>query len=90
MKAEEKYIETYEKMEQLIGSRIKNNAFTALGYTSNLDVLCDFQIETFNQLLNRYLPNADLVKMKAAKEITGMEEFLETIVYYCMHGIGGE
>ncbi|WP_312502900.1 ADP-dependent glucokinase/phosphofructokinase [Lacrimispora sp.] len=90
MKAEEKYIETYEKMEQLIGSRIKNNAFTALGYTSNLDVLCDFQIETFNQLLNRYLPNADLVKMKAAKKITGMEEFLETIVYYCMHGIGGE
>ncbi|GLC82556.1 ADP-dependent glucokinase/phosphofructokinase [Lacrimispora brassicae] len=90
MKIEEKYIETYEKMEELIRSRIDNNAFTALGYTSNLDVLCDFQIELFNQLLNKYLPNGDLAGMKAAKEITTMEEFLETIVYFSIHGMGGE
>lgn len=90
MKIEEKYIKTYEEMEQLIASRIENNAFSALGYTSNLDILCDFQIEIFNQLLNQYLPNAVLSKMKAAKEITKMEEFLETIVYFCIHGIGGE
>lgn len=90
MKIEEKYMETFEKMEQFIRSRIDNNVFTALGCSSNLDVLCDFQIEIFNQLLNRYLPNADLAGMKAAKEITSMEEFLETIVYFCIHGIGAE
>ncbi len=90
MKTEEKYIETFEEMEQLIKSRIDNHAFTALGYTSNLDILCDFQIERFNQLLNTYLPDADLSRMKTAKEITNMKEFLETIVFFCMHGIGGE
>lgn len=90
MKIEEKYMKTYEEMEELIASRTENNAFSALGYTSNLDILCDFQIEIFNQLLNKYLPNADLSMMKAAKEITNMEEFLETIVYFCIHGIGGE
>lgn len=90
MKTEEKYIETYEQMEPLIRSRIENNAFTALGYTSNLDVLCDFQIEVFNQLLNKYLPNGDLAGMKAAEEIADMKGFLETIVYFCTNGIGGE
>lgn len=90
MKIEEKYIKTYQEMEQLIADRIANNAFTAMGYTSNLDILCDFQIETFNQLLHKYLPNTDLNTMKAAKEITSMEEFLESIVYFCIHGIGGE
>ncbi len=90
MKAEEKYIETFEQMEPLIRRRIEKNAFTALGYTSNLDVLCDFQIEVFNELLSRSLPNGDLAGMKASKEITDMEGFLETIVYFCTHGIGGE
>ncbi len=90
MKIEEKYRKTYEDMEALIASRTENNAFSALGYTSNLDILCDFQIEIFNQLLNKYLPNAELSTMKAAKEITKMEEFLESIVYFCVHGIGGE
>ena len=90
MKVEEKYIETFEEMESLIRTRIDSNAFTALGYTSNLDVLCDFQIEIFNELLYRYLPNGDLAGMKAAKEITSMKEFLETIVYFCSNGIGGE
>ncbi|MEY8355689.1 ADP-dependent glucokinase/phosphofructokinase [Lachnospiraceae bacterium 54-53] len=90
MKMEERYIEALEEMEQLIGSRVKNNAFTALGYSSNLDVLCDFDIEIFNQLLGRYLPDADLAGMKAANVITDRKEFLETIVYFCIHGIGGE
>ncbi len=90
MKAEEKYVEAFEQMEPLIRNRVENNVYTALGYTSNLDVLCDFQIEVFNQLLNKYLPDGDLTGMKAAEEIIDMKGFLETIVYFCVHGIGGE
>ncbi|MGB8455940.1 MAG: ADP-dependent glucokinase/phosphofructokinase [Anaerocolumna sp.] len=90
MSLEEKYMETYREMEKIVAARIKNKSYAALGYTSNLDILCDFQVSILNKLLKQFMSDADLSRMRAAKKITKMEEFLETIVYFCTRGIGGE
>lgn len=90
MEIEERYRQAHDRMAELVKERAKNGRFTAMGYTSNLDLLCDFQIERLNGLLNEYMPEADLRQARAAGCIRNMEELLQTIVYYCIRGIGGE
>ncbi len=90
MKLEELYRQTFDKMKEEILRHNNEKKFPALGYTSNLDILCDFQIDVLNDLLKKYLPNASLAEMKAVDLITCMEEFLQTVVSFCLKGIGGE
>lgn len=87
---EEKFRRAYDALEQSVASRAMDSRYTALGYTSNLDLLCDFRVEKLNELLAQHMAGRRLEQMKIAKVICTMEELLETIVYYCIHGIGGE
>lgn len=86
----EKYLLAYEKLDQVIKKHLDQKCFPAMGYTSNLDLLCDFQIETLNKLLKKYLPEAKLSDIESAKKIVSMETLLKTIVFFCLNGIGGE
>ena len=90
MNIEEKFQKAYDFLEKHIESRNKKEQLTAMGYTSNLDLLCDFQVDKLNELLAEYMSGEDLTKMKPAKMIRTMQELLETVVYYCINGIGGE
>ena len=90
MNIEEKFQKAYDSLEKNIESRNKKEQLTAMGYTSNLDLLCDFQVDKLNELLAEYMSGEDLTKMKPAKMIRTMQELLETVVYYCINGIGGE
>ena len=90
MNIKEKFQKAYDFLEKHIESRNKKEQLTAMGYTSNLDLLCDFQVDKLNELLAEYMSGEDLTKMKPAKMIRTMQELLETVVYYCINGIGGE
>ena len=90
MNIEEKFQKAYDSLEESVKRRNSANQYTAMGYTSNLDLLCDFQVEKLNRLLEQYMAGKDLTEMKAVKLIHTMEELLETVVYYCINGIGGE
>lgn len=90
MNIEEKFQRAYRSLEDTIEKRHQKDIYTALGYTSNLDLLCDFQVEKLNDLLARHMQGKNLREMRIAKKIRTMEELLETIVCYCIHGIGGE
>lgn len=90
MEIEEKYQETYNKMDEIVSRRRGKKMYTALGYTSNLDLLFDFKVERLNEYLEKYLVGENLMEMKVSKLINSMEDLLRTIVYYCVHGIGGE
>lgn len=90
MEIDEKYVKAYQDMDRVITNQAKQRRYTALGLTSNLDVLCDFKVDILNKLLAEYLPEADLNTMETAKIIQNMEDFLETAVSYCRRGIGGE
>ena len=87
---ENKYNKTYQNLVEMSGDIILNEKFPALGLTSNLDILCNFNIKILNALLIQYLPFSNLLEMKPAAIIYTIEEFLETVVYYCMNGFGGE
>lgn len=90
MDIELRYRQAYDRMDKVVEGRTAAGRYTAMGYTSNLDLLCDFQVERLNDLLKTYLPDGELRNMKVAERIQNMEDLLETIVYYCIRGIGGE
>lgn len=89
MVLEQKYQEAYDALDETVRQRTRNGRYTALGYTSNLDLLCDFKVERLNELLERHMPDGVLSEMKVADEIETMEDLLGTVVYYCIRGIGG-
>lgn len=90
MDIEQKYQKAFEGMEEIISKRIKDKKYMAMGYTSNLDMLCDFQVEHLNELLKEYMPDSKLSDMRPAGSIVTMPDLLGTLVYYCANGIGGE
>lgn len=90
MEIEQRYQQAYESLEKVIQKRKEDARYTAMGYTSNLDLLCDFQVEQLNKLLAEHMPQANLSEMKVADKIYTMEDLLQSVVYYCTRGIGGE
>lgn len=90
MEIKEKYIERFDQMEMIIDWRKSNKKMPAMGYTSNLDVLCDFQIDILNRLLEQYMQGEDLSGMTASELIKTEQDLIRTLVYYCGKGIGGE
>lgn len=90
MKIEDKYKNAKNYIDGISGNQLSENKYPALGYTSNLDILCDFQIEIFNGLIAEYLQEAVLEEMKPAKMICTMEDFVQSVIFFCSRGIGGE
>lgn len=86
----QKYNEAVRSLDGAIRIRNIEKRYTAMGYTSNLDMLCSFCVEDFNRLLNEYLPDYELRQLKAPEKIRTTQELLGAIVYYCVRGIGGE
>ncbi len=80
----------YDDLANVIAARNAGGIYTAMGFSSNLDLAADFRIEILNELLAYHMPEADLKEMKPAVLIRTMKDFLETLVYFCLHGIGGE
>lgn len=87
---EEKFERAYQSLLERTKERSEQKRCTAMGYTSNLDLLCDFRVEKLNELLAEHMAGRRLSDMRIAQEIRTMDDLLETVVYYCIHGIGGE
>ena len=90
MNLEKKYEEAYARLLCIGEKRRKEKAGIAMGCTSNLDIICEFDIEQLNSLLEQHLHGEKLIDMKPASLIQNIQELLRTIVYYCREGIGGE
>lgn len=90
MDLRQKYCEAYGTLDSMIQDRVRNERYPAMGYTSNLDLLCDFEVERLNRLLEEHMQGAVLSEMKAASKVRTMQDLLKTMVYYCSNGIGGE
>lgn len=86
----EKYDRAFDSMKEIIEQRNEDKILTAMGYTSNLDLLCAFDVERLNALIESHLPEADFVSIKPASLIRNMDDLLQTIIYFCINGIGGE
>ncbi len=58
------------------------------GYTSNLDVLIEWNEKTFNHIISTFLENEP--SLKAGDAIHSLGDFARIACYYAMHGLGGE
>ncbi|WP_242622766.1 ADP-dependent glucokinase/phosphofructokinase [Lachnoclostridium sp. Marseille-P6806] len=85
-----KYAHALDSMVERIEKRNAGEILTAMGYTSNLDLLCDFDVDRLNALLEEHMKGEDLFSLKAASLIRNMDDLLRTIVHFCINGIGGE
>lgn len=90
MDLEKRYEEAYKKLLYVGEERRKRKAGMAMGCTSNLDLLCEFDAERLNRLLEQHLQGEKLADMKTVPLIQNIQDLLRTIVYYCVRGIGGE
>ncbi|MHC1772008.1 MAG: ADP-dependent glucokinase/phosphofructokinase [Flexilinea sp.] len=59
-----------------------------LGYTSDLDVLIEWDDETFSRILDSFLK--DEPSVKEGDVVSSMEDFARIVSYYAMNGLGGE
>ena len=84
------YLSVYEDLHEVIRLRREKKIFTAMGYTSNLDILLDFQTDTLNELLAEHMAGCSLTEVSLSNPIRTMRDLLETITWFCLHGIGGE
>lgn len=67
-----------------------NGEFAALGFTSNLDLLCDFEPDELNRLIETNLHDVSRDDIRPASIIKTMKDLLLTISFFCINGIGGE
>lgn len=86
------YIDKYEQYLQELSEDVKkckmSGKRTVFGYTSNLDVVIDWDIDKFNQLLAQYLKEEP--SLKEGDTIDCMESFARIVSYYVLKGMGGE
>ena len=87
---EEKYLAAYRELEGAVQRRAHEGIYTALGYTSNLDLICGFKAETLNALLAECGGEEPLWEMRPAKAIRTKEDLARSLAYYCIRGSGGE
>lgn len=85
-----KYLKAYKNINNLISMRLDQKKYIAMGYTSNLDIICDFDVEIVNKLLEEHMREYKLNELPAKESIKTLEDFLSTVVYFCKNGIGGE
>lgn len=90
MDMENRYQRAFESLQKVAAERTRENKYVAMGYTSNLDLLCNFDVVILNRLLKDNMINCNLLDMKCADKIETIEDLLNTVVYYCSRGIGGE
>lgn len=87
---EAKYRDAYGALAGIVEKRKREGKYAALGYTSNLDLLCDFKAETLNALLADCKGGLALAEMKPAGKIRTAEGLAASLAYYCIRGAGGE
>lgn len=58
------------------------------GYTSNLDILLEWDVSTFNSILECYLKSEP--ELEHGEIIDSMEEFARIVAFYSVRGLGGE
>ena len=90
MTIEESYETVYEHISTIVSNQRAKKQYTALGLSSNLDLICDIDAKRINQLLHRHLPLANIHTILPPKIITSIEEFLQCVIFFFSRGIGGE
>jgi len=86
----DKYLLAYKSFCSTDTTSSVQKKISALSYSSNLDLLCDFHSDVLNKLLNKFLPRLSYVDIVRADRIDTLDDLLKTLAFFCINGIGGE
>ena len=90
MELNDKYLLAYKNICSTETTRPDQKKMPAFGYSSNLDLLCDFHSDVLNKHLNKFLPRLSYVDIVRSDRIDTLDDLLKTIAFFCINGIGGE
>ena len=85
---QDRYMECFQGIPADIRKCLKSGRRIVLGYTSNLDVIIEWNSETIDDILSTYLRGEP--SLVAGDVIDSIESFARIACYYMVNGLGGE
>jgi len=84
---QDNYSEYLESVPNIIKKCCESGKRPVLGYTSDLDMIADWDVDSFNRLLKRYLKEEPSHNNET---VDSMEDFARIVSHYAICGLGGE
>lgn len=84
----DKYRNYLESVPDVIERCRASKKRPVLAYTSNLDAIVKWDVDSFNRLLERYLEEEPCCEEGEA--VGSMQDFAKIVSYYAVNGLGGE
>ena len=85
---QDKYRQYLEAVPDIVRQCKETGSRPVLAYTSNLDVIAKWDVDSFNKLLDEYL--VDEPSFKEGETINDMNDFARIMTYFAINGYGGE
>lgn len=85
---QDNYQRYLEAVPGIVGRCRETGGRPVLAYTSNLDAIVKWDVDSFNTLLERYLKEEP--SFKEEETVNNMEDFARIVTYFAVNGYGGE
>lgn len=84
----DKYLEYLEMVPDVVEKCCRTGNRPVLAYTSNLDAIVKWDVDSFNRLLSCYLKEPP--SFAEEETVDNMEDFARIVAYFVINGYGGE
>lgn len=88
MAYQDKYLAYLEAVPGVVERCNETGNRPVLAYTSNLDAIVKWDVDSFNSLLEKYLK--DEPSFAEEESVDNMEDFARIVTYFAINGYGGE
>lgn len=88
MAYQDNYLKYLEEVPKVVDRCYQTGNRPVLAYTSNLDAIVKWDVDSFNKLLDRYLKEEP--SFAEEETVDSMEDFARVVAYFACNGYGGE
>ena len=88
MAYQDRYLEYLDMIPERISRCHQTNGLSVLAYSSNLDAVLKWDVDSFNRLLDDYLKEKPAFHQE--ESVDSMEDFARIVSYFAINGYGGE
>lgn len=88
MAYQDQYQKYLEAVPDIVNRCYETGNRPVLAYTSNLDAIVKWDVESFNRLLGKYLK--EVPSFEEEESVSNMETFARIVTYFAINGYGGE
>lgn len=84
------YDRAFSSLGETIDERRARGIYMAMGYSSDLDLICSVDGEHLSKLIEEYLTPQEQNEITRPGIVTDAKTLIRAIVYHCVTGLGGE